>query len=105
MHTIEVLFVTVSTHQSRRQAEVEALGKTIKAERHAAGMTLDDLGAAVGKHRNTVHNYEQGKQEVTFGTLVEIADALGMSVTQLARSAEERLKRDVLHAAGRGVES
>ncbi|MDR7385254.1 helix-turn-helix domain-containing protein [Promicromonospora iranensis] len=79
--------------KGRRQAAVEALGKTIKAERNAAGLSLDALGAAVGIHRNTVHNYEKGAKEIPFGTLVDIADALGLDVTELTRGAEMRERR------------
>lgn len=86
--------------QGRRQAEIEALGRTIKAERNAAGLTLDDLGAAAGGiHRNTVSNWELGKKEIAFGYLVAIADALGMPVSQLTRAAEERLKRETERSA------
>jgi transcriptional regulator with XRE-family HTH domain len=94
MHSFEVPSANVDSTQSRRQAEIDALGKTIKAERNAAGLSLDALGQRVGIHRNTVHNYEQGKKEIPFGTLVDVADALGMSVTDLTRGAEERLKRE-----------
>jgi transcriptional regulator with XRE-family HTH domain len=80
----------VNTAKSRRQLEVEALGKTIRAERGAAGLSLEALGERVGIHRNTLHNYEKGAKEITFGTLVDIADALGLDVTDLTRRAEER---------------
>lgn len=93
MHTFDVPCGHVST-KSRRQAEIEALGKTIAAERTAAGLSLDALGAVVGIHRNTVRNYELGTREVPFGTLVDIADALGLSVTELLRAAEVRGRRD-----------
>lgn len=92
---IEVPSGSVESTQSRRQAEVEALGSAIRAERNAAGLSLEALGQRVGIHRNTVSLYELGKMEVPFGTLVEIADALGLPVSQLARSGEERLRRGV----------
>ncbi len=93
MHSIEVPSANVENTKGRRQAAVEALGKTIKAERNAAGLSLDALGAAVGIHRNTVHNYEKGAKEIPFGTLVDIADALGLDVTELTRGAEMRERR------------
>lgn len=99
MHSIEVPCGSVESTQSRRQAEVEALGSAIRAERNAAGLSLDGLGQRVGIHRNTVSLYELGKMEVPFGTLVDIADALGMSVSQLARSGEERLRREAARSA------
>lgn len=102
MHSIRVPSANVDSTKSRRQAEVEALGKTIQAERVAAGLTLEGLGALVGIHRNTVHAYEQGKMEPPFGKLVDIADALGMPVSGLARLAEERARRDVPGTGARG---
>lgn len=93
---------SVDSTQGRRQAEIEALGKTIKAERNAAGLSLDALGAAVGIHRNTVSNYELGKKEIQFGTLIDIADALGLSVSQLTRGAENRLRREAERSAKGG---
>ena len=84
----------MNTTPSRRQAEVEALGKTIQAERTAAGLTLEQLGArAGGLHRNTVHDYEHGRKEVPFGKLIDIADALGLTVLELLQIAERRSER------------
>lgn len=95
MHSIELPFANVTMTPGRRQAEVEALGKTIRAERIAAGLTLEQLGArAGGLHRNTVLDYEQGKKEIPFGKLVDIADVLGLTVLKLLQIAEERGERE-----------
>lgn len=103
MHSIGLPFANVNTTPSRRQAEVEALGKTIQAERTAAGLTLEQLGArAGGLHRNTVHDYEKAKKEIPFGKLIDIAEALGLSTLELMRLAEERGERDARNAANRG---
>jgi transcriptional regulator with XRE-family HTH domain len=94
VHTIGLPFANVNTPSSRRQAEVEALGKSIQAERTALGLTLDGLAERTGLHRNTIHDYEKGKKEVPFGKLVDIADALGMTVLGLVRIADDRRERD-----------
>lgn len=105
MHSIELPFANVNTTPSRRQAEVEALGRTIKSERTAAGLTAEQLGAlAGGLHRNTVHDYENAKKEIPFGKLIDIADALNLTVVKLLQIAEERGAREVRRPGADGDE-
>lgn len=103
MHSIQLPFANVTKTPGRRQAEVEALGKAIAAERGAAGLSLEALGARAGRiHRNTMVDYEKGRKEVPFGKLVDIADALGLSTLELLRIAEARRDRDEHNADDRG---
>ena len=104
MHSIRLPFANVNRTSGRRQAEVEALGKTINAERAAAGLSLEALGErAGGIHRNTMVDYEKGRKEVPFGKLVDIAEALGMSTLDLLKLAEERGERDAHNSGARGT--
>lgn len=104
MHPIGLPFANVTKTSGRRQAEVEALGKTITAERNAAGLSLEALGSlAGGLHRNTMVDYEKGRKEIPFGKLVDIAEALGLSTLELLRLAEQRGERE-RHAGPRADE-
>ncbi|MFD2792540.1 helix-turn-helix domain-containing protein [Promicromonospora vindobonensis] len=72
-----------------------ALGRQIKAERSAAGLTLEELSARIGVHKNTLHNYEKGEREMTYGVLAALAHEFGLdSIWALVRAAEERADRE-----------
>lgn len=59
------------------------LGQRIALYRAAGGLTLAELGMAVGVSHQFIQRYETGEMAVPFGRLVQIARSLGMSVTAL----------------------
>jgi DNA-binding XRE family transcriptional regulator len=59
-----------------------ALGRQIAAVRQAK-MTQEDLARTVALTRTSIVNIEKGRQQVLVHTLVDIARALGVPVTEL----------------------
>jgi transcriptional regulator with XRE-family HTH domain len=60
-----------------------AVGRRIRSLRRAAGMTLSDLGGAVGVSGVQFQRYETGASRVTASRLLAICDALGVHVDTL----------------------
>ena len=75
----------------------QAVGKRIRSLRRAAGMTLRDLGEAVGVSGVQFQRYETGVSRVAASRLMAICDALGVQVDSViagASSAEmEQMSR------------
>ncbi|MFZ0012834.1 MAG: helix-turn-helix domain-containing protein [Acidimicrobiia bacterium] len=59
------------------------LGRRVRHHRGKAGMTLDQLGAAVGKPAPYLSLLENGKKEPKVNLLIEIAHALDVEVSDL----------------------
>lgn len=86
----------MNEYTEREQALIRALGRQIAAERVAIKMSQEALAERVGISKKSVTRYEQGERDVPFGTLVAMADALGVPVSQLLRSSEARAGQDSL---------
>lgn len=86
------------TQQFSDEQLSRALGRQIAAERFAQGLSQEQLGDAIGAHKNTVYRYETGDREVTWGAIKKIAAALRMRPSQLLAAAEERAARDAVPA-------
>lgn len=56
-------------------------GQRLKDMREAKGFSLEDLGAVVGKTRQTVANWEKGDHEPSLEEIGKIGEALGVSGT------------------------
>lgn len=71
--------------QGARNGELDviSLGRRIRHLRKMKGMTLDDLGAAVGTAASQLSLMENGKREPKLGMLQQLAQALGVSIDQL----------------------
>ncbi|MFI0897768.1 helix-turn-helix domain-containing protein [Streptomyces sp. NPDC020983] len=61
----------------------QALGRHIARQRHARGRTVDDVAEASGLNRKTVMAAENAQDVPSLVTLLLIADALGISVSEL----------------------
>lgn len=59
------------------------LGQRIALYRAAGGLTLAELGMAVGVSHQFIQHYETGERAVPFGRLVQVARALRVSVPTL----------------------
>ncbi|HET9258544.1 MAG TPA: helix-turn-helix transcriptional regulator [Acidimicrobiia bacterium] len=59
------------------------LGRRVRHFRNESGMTLDQLGEAVGKPAPYLSMLENGKKEPTISLLMEIARTLGTDINQL----------------------
>ncbi|THJ65793.1 helix-turn-helix domain-containing protein [Arthrobacter echini] len=60
-----------------------SLGRRVRHLRKAKGMTLDDLGAAVGTVASQLSLIENGKREPKLGLLQGLAGALGVPLAEL----------------------
>lgn len=74
-----------ATHRDQPQT---ALGKAIRELRQKRGETLKTLAPKAGVSWGTLGVIERGEANPTWGTVRGIATALGMSVSQLAKTAE-----------------
>ncbi len=74
------------------------IGKRVRQARSDRGMTLDDLGAAIGRAASQVSVIENGKREPRVSELQHIARALGVSLDHLL-SPEPPTGRDALEIA------
>ena len=70
------------------------LGKNIKKYRTEAGLTQEELGAAVGVSAQAVSKWENEESMPDTALLLPISDALGLS-TDVLLGKETRYKRDV----------
>lgn len=59
------------------------VGPAIRRQREAMAMTVAELASKIDVSRNTLTNYEAGKTEPTASDLVQLAEALGCSVSEL----------------------
>lgn len=82
------------TQQYTDEQLSRALGRQIAAERTAQGLSQEELGQAIGAHKNTIYRYEVGDRDVTWGAIKKIAAALQMRPSRLLAAAEERASED-----------
>ena len=59
------------------------IGPTIKAARQARGLTLAELGSALGVTRQYVQAWEAGRRNPGPKHLAKLADVLGLDVRDL----------------------
>lgn len=58
----------------------EGLGQRFRRLRERRGITLDEVGAAIGRSRQAVHQYETGKTRIPLEIIEPWADVLGLDV-------------------------
>ncbi|MBG6224966.1 putative transcriptional regulator/DNA-binding XRE family transcriptional regulator [Arthrobacter sp. CAN_A2] len=75
-----------------------SLGRRVRHLRKAKGLTLDDLGAAVGTVASQLSLVENGKREPKLGMLQRLAVALGVTIDELL-GAEPPSRRAALEIA------
>ena len=72
--------MTDEQKQAKKQAINQRMGQRIATLRKAAGMSQDQLADKAGIGRTHLSRIEQGKYDVTFWIVQQIAEALGMTV-------------------------
>lgn len=80
----------MNTYGERLQ---EATGRQIKAERAALGLTQAELAEKIGKDKQTVMRYENGKRDIPIDDLALMASAFGLGPIELLRRAEQRIQQ------------
>ena len=66
-------------------ARRRAVGDRIRAARLHAGLTQETLAELAGLDRQAVNRIEQGHASPILDSLIRIADALGVPLTELVR--------------------
>jgi len=61
------------------------LGQNLKRIRAKKGMSQGDISRAVDVHRAYVSGIENGKRNPTLATIQKLANALGVSVSELLK--------------------
>jgi len=61
------------------------LGQNLKRIRAKKGMSQGDISRALDVHRAYVSGIENGKRNPTLTTIKKLADALGVSVSELLK--------------------
>lgn len=61
----------------------EFLGRRIRSERKARGMTLDDVASRAMMNTSFLHYIEKNKKRPSLGMVKRIANALGLTVRDL----------------------
>ncbi len=63
----------------------------LREMRKKAGLTMKEVGSAVGSAESTMSLYETGKRQPDFCTMKRIADYFGVTVDYLMRSEVEEI--------------
>jgi len=69
--------------QGRCPQRLQAIGKRIRGRRRQLGISAMATAAAAGMSRVTLHRIETGAASVTLGALMNVLDALDLSLGQL----------------------
>lgn len=68
---------------SKYTKELHKLGEKIRALREARGFSQEVLGFKAGLHRNYISLLELAQKNPTYTTLLKLADALSVNITDL----------------------
>ncbi len=73
---------------------LSALGSAIRQVREDRGLSQERLAELADLHRTYVSSVELGHRNISFENIHRIANALGISMTELVQLCEDRLDRD-----------
>ena len=59
------------------------IGEQIRTYRKKAGLTQEKLAEKADLHHNFIGEVERGNQDISLGSLVKVANALGIRVSEL----------------------
>lgn len=77
------------------EAALRMLARNVKAARHRAGLSLDELGRRAKVSKGALVGLEKAQGNPNFATLVRLADTLGVSVSALTEGRPEEHVRVV----------
>lgn len=75
--------------QDRYNKEIKLLGERLKQIRIHRNMIQLDLAEAIGMDRSEISKMENGKQNVEFNTLVRLAEALQVNLSDFFTASPE----------------
>ena len=76
----------------RRKDLSSEFARVLRAEREAMGLSQEALAHGAGVHRTYVGLVERGLRNPTIQVAHQLAQVLGMSLSEMIRVAERRLK-------------
>jgi len=76
-----------------REDENRIVGEVLRSFRERAGLDQAEAAYRARLHRAQYGHYEQGRNAVSFVTMVYIADALGVSVEEIRTAVAARLPK------------
>lgn len=65
--------------------------KMLRTARKTKGLTMKELGEKVGVSESAISQYETGKREADFETLLKIGEVLDCSIDYLLRGKQEKI--------------
>ena len=71
-----------------------ALGHAIRQVREDRNLSQERLAELAGLHRTYISSVEQGRRNLSIENVQKVANALGVSMTELVQLCEDRLDRD-----------
>lgn len=78
---------------NKRTAIRTDLGKAIRELREERGLTLDVLAAKAGMHTTYLSRIERAHSSPTWEKMSSLAEALDMTVSEVAKAAEGQSRR------------
>lgn len=69
----------------------EAFGESLREARQRAGISQEKLAHQCGLDRTTLSLLERGKQQPTLGTILLLADHLGIRASTLVARVEDKI--------------
>lgn len=69
--------------EKRYKSEIKAFGKRLKSIRLRKGLTQLDLEVETGINRTEISRIENGLKNIEFYTIVKLAEALDISLSEL----------------------
>lgn len=74
-------------------ALLHALGLAIRQVREDRNLSQERLAELAGLHRTYVSSVEQGRRNLSIENIHKVANALGVSMTELIQLCEDRIDR------------
>ena len=71
-----------------RSNALAALGRAVREARDERGISQEALAQRIGVHRTYVGGIERGERNVTYESLLRVAEALAIPMSELQRRAE-----------------
>lgn len=75
---------------------IKALVEVIRCERETQGFNYEDFSAVSGLHRTTLGLYDRGERSPTVEAALNMAQALGVPLSELIRKAEDIVSKNLV---------
>ena len=74
--------------------DILTLGKKVKDYRKARGISIEELGNAIGKSKSTVNRYETGEIVMDIITVLEICNTLNIDINDICDLNVQNVKKE-----------